>query len=83
MGDGGPESQLFFTTSLGLPTVEGGETSSLGDVGYMNLEWEGDSGVRQILVSAKRKTTGERIGDYAALLRRGHVTRMDLPPLAR
>lgn len=84
VGDGGPSSsKLFFTDPSGSPTIDTVESSSFGDVGYVNLEWDGDSGVRPIIVSAKRRASGERIGDYAALLRRGHMTRMDMPPLAR
>lgn len=76
----GPNSQVYYTDSQGLPNVNQGQTGERGETGYMNLE-VGSSGINVVSVTATRQATGERIGVYAALIKAGHISYVSFPPL--
>lgn len=76
----GPNSQVYYTDSQALPNVNQGETAERGETGYLNLE-PGPSGINVVSVTATRQATGERIGVYAALIRSGYITYLEMPPL--
>lgn len=76
----GPNSQVYYTDSQALPNVNQGITGERGETGYLNLE-PGAGGVNVVSVTATRQQTGERIGVYAALVRSGHITYLEMPPL--
>lgn len=76
----GPNSQVYYTDSQALPNVNQGVTGERGETGYLNLD-PGTTGVNIVSVTATRQQTGERIGVYAALVRSGHITYLEMPPL--
>ncbi len=76
----GPNSQVYYTDSQALPNVNQGATAERGETGYLNLD-PGPGGLNVISVTATRQATGERIGVYAALIRSGYITYLEMPPL--
>jgi hypothetical protein len=76
----GPNTQLYYTDSQALPNVNQGETAERGETGYLNVD-VGTGGFNVVSVTATRKATGERIGVYAALVRAGYLTYLQMPPL--
>lgn len=76
----GQSSQLYYTDTQGLPNINQGETSDLGETGYLNLE-PGPTGIGVVTVTASRVATGQRLGVYAALTRAGYITYLAMPPL--
>lgn len=76
----GENTQLYYTDTNSLPNVNQGETAERGETGYLNLD-VGTGGVNVVSVTATRKATGERIGIYAALIRSGYLTYLQMPPL--